>query len=101
YRTLRYLHSFPTRRSSDLVGCGLCVVVSEPPFAVVDDSGGFVDGFWFEDFSEEAFHRGSWLYGFLLCPWSKAVSWPSCQAWARRSEEHTSELQSRFDLVCR
>src|SRR5207249_7662912 len=22
-------------------------------------------------------------------------------AWARRSEEHTSELQSRFDLVCR
>src|SRR5438105_6804155 len=39
--------------------------------------------------------------------------WPSCPAWARRrawgpvpaptrrSEEHTSELQSRVDLVCR
>src|SRR5699024_12788439 len=23
------------------------------------------------------------------------------RAWRRRSEEHTSELQSRFDLVCR
>src|SRR5699024_12794491 len=25
----------------------------------------------------------------------------NCQQGARRSEEHTSELQSRFDLVCR
>src|SRR6266496_6862214 len=38
------------------------------------------------------------------------ISWPSCSArcspscrWSRpwRSEEHTSELQSRRDLVCR
>src|SRR5437868_12983150 len=36
------------------------------------------------------------------------LTWPSqiitARAWAiprRRSEEHTSELQSRFDLVCR
>lgn len=41
------------------VGCGLCVVVSEPPFAVVDDAGWLVFGFWFEDFAEEAFHRDS------------------------------------------
>src|SRR5699024_12781433 len=29
--------------------------------------------------------------------------WGSCSRWSRRerSEEHTSELQSRFDLVCR
>src|SRR5207249_3662254 len=26
---------------------------------------------------------------------------PSFTAWIQRSEEHTSELQSRFDLVCR
>src|SRR5207249_12013228 len=26
---------------------------------------------------------------------------PTCHAPATRSEEHTSELQSRFDLVCR
>src|SRR5207249_8984593 len=27
--------------------------------------------------------------------------WGAVQQWAARSEEHTSELQSRFDLVCR
>src|SRR5690349_24022682 len=26
---------------------------------------------------------------------------PRCRRWTRRSEEHTSELQSRRDLVCR
>src|SRR6266704_7080875 len=26
---------------------------------------------------------------------------PACWSMSRRSEEHTSELQSRFDLVCR
>src|SRR5438067_9230129 len=26
---------------------------------------------------------------------------PACSTWPMRSEEHTSELQSRFDLVCR
>src|SRR5699024_1282727 len=61
------------------VGGCLCVVVAEVPFAVVDDSGGFVFGFWFEEFAEEAFHRGSCSYGFWLCPLMSAVSWPSCQ----------------------
>src|SRR5699024_12107978 len=32
---------------------------------------------------------------------SSRVHRPSWRAAARRSEEHTSELQSRFDLVCR
>src|SRR6266704_4723504 len=27
--------------------------------------------------------------------------WPRAQSTCTRSEEHTSELQSRFDLVCR
>src|SRR6266513_5827997 len=31
-------------------------------------------------------------------PSAAATSWPSV---CRRSEEHTSELQSRFELVCR
>ena len=43
------------------VGCCLCVVVPEVPFAVVDDPGWFVDGFWFEEFAEEAFHRGPFV----------------------------------------
>src|SRR5207249_11302807 len=29
------------------------------------------------------------------------TSFPTTLPWANRSEEHTSELQSRFDLVCR
>src|SRR5690349_22836113 len=32
-----------------------------------------------------------------LCHWWQWVCWPGCP----RSEEHTSELQSRRDLVCR
>src|SRR5437868_14749638 len=32
--------------------------------------------------------------------WARDVRPPEC-AHVRRSEEHTSELQSRFDLVCR
>ena len=43
------------------VGCCLCVVVPEAPFAVVDDSGWFVFGFAFEDFADEAFHCGSFV----------------------------------------
>src|SRR5690606_39831263 len=32
---------------------------------------------------------------------STSRSTPCCFAWSRRSEEHTSELQSRENLVCR
>src|SRR5699024_11930874 len=32
---------------------------------------------------------------------AKLASTPACPAPTTRSEEHTSELQSRFDLVCR
>src|SRR5438874_10128152 len=31
---------------------------------------------------------------------ARPSGWPS-ESWTRRSEEHTSELQSRRDLVCR
>src|SRR5689334_24798838 len=35
--------------------------------------------------------------------WAAASSWATstCATWAWRSEEHTSELQSQFHLVCR
>src|SRR5699024_12587269 len=69
----RDLHSFPTRRSSDL-----SVGTSRP--------------------GEETGAERSWC-GRCRSPttpttWSTASDPP-------RSEEHTSELQSRFDLVCR
>src|SRR5699024_12805792 len=62
----RALHSFPTRRSSDL-GDGDAV---RP------------------------------LAGGLLAHVSEAEAAPAAVLLGR-SEEHTSELQSRFDLVCR
>src|SRR5699024_11544208 len=40
----------------------------------------------------------NWLDSFQVdWPWRKRISFPLVM----RSEEHTSELQSRFDLVCR
>src|SRR5207249_9243040 len=38
--------------------------------------------------------------------WWTSGAWPAAarflgSIWRKRSEEHTSELQSRFDLVCR
>src|SRR5437868_5329210 len=55
---------------------------------------------------------GAWSASFLpkACCWPAwEAFWDSCSAlgacapccWWLRSEEHTSELQSRFDLVCR
>src|SRR5438067_8766628 len=37
------------------------------------------------------------------CSWvrPRATCWPGSASGLCRSEEHTSELQSRFDLVCR
>src|SRR6266704_6498364 len=35
------------------------------------------------------------------CTTGSAIAWCSRSRPAARSEEHTSELQSRFDLVCR
>src|SRR5699024_12213595 len=58
----RHLHSFPTRRSSDLVQAGCSVPRTGP----------------------------------TTCHRVGPHQWSG-----RRSEEHTSELQSRFDLVCR
>src|SRR5699024_12416488 len=68
---LRDLHSFPTRRSSDLLSRRPPRSPDRPPTWVLTPSRG---PFWPHPCSPRA---------------------------SRRSEEHTSELQSRFDLVCR
>src|SRR5699024_12368969 len=64
----RALHSFPTRRSSDLTGW--VVIGGRRCFALI---------LFFSNGNSSGFK----VLKFL------------------RSEEHTSELQSRFDLVCR
>src|SRR5207249_11329426 len=84
YGDLRDLHSFPTRRSSDL---------------------------WCLPLLKEARHLSSSApRGRASRSAPRSISFTTiqttccasmCSAVARRSEEHTSELQSRFDLVCR
>src|SRR5436190_22715096 len=68
---LLYLHSFPTRRSSDLITT-----------LISDKSRVYKGGSWND--------RAYWLT-------------PSARRYLEedRSEEHTSELQSHSDLVCR
>src|SRR5207249_11383903 len=75
YAHHRALHSFPTRRSSDLGG-----------FAQIRDAD--TGRMKLKGFASGAAHHWSLRYD------SKGKSF-------QRSEEHTSELQSRFDLVCR
>src|SRR5205809_3300916 len=67
--TNRDLHSFPTRRSSDLIN-GLCEIFHVPVI-------------------------------FLLIQVPKLFSDRAIRKQFGRSEEHTSELQSRLHLVCR
>src|SRR5699024_12544640 len=83
YAAPRHLHSFPTRRSSDL--------------ETYKDSN--------RDFERSLSVQSPFLNGGLF--WTGDSTYEKDQMSANhqfhveRSEEHTSELQSRFDLVCR
>src|SRR5699024_12207193 len=78
-----HLHSFPTRRSSDLALT-----------SAIDTLAALVDNYIYQDNSLELdpnrilLKRGIDVNDRTL----RKIT---------RSEEHTSELQSRFDLVCR
>src|SRR5439155_10519879 len=79
------LHSFPTRRSSDLSrpSCSPSVSASSSRFAIRSATrGSSRSSDSPPDFSEARWCTRSWSI-------------------VRRSEEHTSELQSRGHLVCR
>src|SRR5699024_11399915 len=82
------VHSFPTRRSSDLqrpVSGGM----SYPGRAAGSESGGsFFDGVY------------EFIEGMFLLSVRPVVIIRNMKRQGR-SEEHTSELQSRFDIVCR
>src|SRR5438045_9788019 len=71
----RDLHSFPTRRSSDLVAAGGGITVPIAIYLIVNAGGPGAGG------------------------WGAAMSTDT--AFDIRSEEHTSELQSLRHLVCR
>src|SRR5699024_12565574 len=84
YRPDRDLHSFPTRRSSDLSWEETTVVVT------ADHETGNLWGAGTSESNE--FEPITGAAGDLPNSFDSLVP---------RSEEHTSELQSRFDLVCR
>src|SRR5207249_6073974 len=93
----RSLHSFPTRRSSDLIPsissriCRPEVTTSRVGWPLVQTKSCISR--WA---TREAGGRTIIVFrtGLRNCP-------PRRMSKPRRSEEHTSELQSRFDLVCR
>src|SRR5207249_11150508 len=88
-----HLHSFPTRRSSDLA--------PSLPFERPVDKTSFsrasvpvrIDSSLRAKLETLARQYDVSLPVLLFAGW-QALVW-------RRSEEHTSELQSRFDIVCR
>src|SRR5207249_12290861 len=86
YRHPRPLHSFPTRRSSDLAAAGAWLD-SKLHALGLKPAGGVT-----LPYSLPAHPTGGRPYelGMLGSEYGSV-----------RSEEHTSELQSRFDLVCR
>src|SRR5207249_12283009 len=89
-----YLHSFPTRRSSDLSSPFSMNRICE----VFCDSMGSMVTFNHprKKFSIESGTLASRGPGVFK---ERFDSFPAGSR--KRSEEHTSELQSRFDLVCR
>src|SRR5207247_6478213 len=91
YPAQQHLPSFPTRRSSDLTGLRKTFPVVRAAVARVIDPAR-VRWIGFSHFeADECGALNDWL---ALAPRAQA-------ACGVRSEEHTSELQSRVDLVCR
>src|SRR5438105_8801821 len=80
----RYLHSFPTRRSSDLIELIETIDAQRVPAAKA-----------LKEWGTAHRYAGSGDRAAIA-----GLIWDVLRRRAR-SEEHTSELQSRVDLVCR
>src|SRR5207248_10063356 len=90
-RPHRFLHSFPTRRSSDLVRRG------DRPVAAERNSGASVQDRAHRVLVLAALRVDSGQGEQGLC----VIELGPQRFEDARSEEHTSELQSPYDLVCR
>src|SRR5207249_11116663 len=90
YTDLTHLHSFPTRRSSDLAYRYNRLRSGDEALALI-----LLFQFWsiWGIYSALAYDYHDNVVAAMLVPW--------LFYYFHRSEEHTSELQSRFDLVCR
>src|SRR5690606_42055913 len=85
---LLHLHSFPTRRSSDLAGFVLFTSINElSNFDSIQNDDSYLP-------NNSIFKIQLKFIGNIFMSSSKCYI-------IQRSEEHTSELQSRENLVCR
>src|SRR5699024_12700987 len=92
YMSHLFIHSFPTRRSSDLCNNHIYETTPSnikrgrgcPKCAVLSRSG-----------------ENHFRYNNKLTDEDRKNNGRHSLEYKKRSEEHTSELQSRFDLVCR
>src|SRR5699024_11947579 len=95
FRYFSALLPFPTRRSSDLfvisLDSGHYALLIVPTSAIFPDSGLFVI----------IYHTRSSVDEPIMFLPPKITGRSVVIISSLRSEEHTSELQSRFDLVCR
>src|SRR5699024_12293091 len=98
--TLQCRHSFPTRRSSDL---------QTTTKQSLEDPGKIIQAYLEMGF-DHLFIRPLTPLGYAKEHWDEIGYEPEefvgfyrkiLKMILERSEEHTSELQSRFDLVCR
>src|SRR5689334_23991625 len=94
----RHLHSFPTRRSSDLMRHRTCYVPSI--FAFVGSLGNTTQTVILSR-PPRANHPTVILSLRRIACLSIELGVAAKPARRSRSEEHTSELQSQFHLVCR
>src|SRR5207249_8918594 len=84
------LHSFPTRRSSDLAGDLAAVSHTAPLLSLfpLEERGALLERLAYKRTRQPRLDPAR-------------IRRAKGRSGDRRSEEHTSELQSRFDLVCR
>src|SRR5699024_12322852 len=98
---LQVLHSSPTRRSSDLAGVPLAELVTQGDHALLGAGLLLVAAAAAEDRVEAALDDGvQQRLRLQLVAGAVGALQQATVVDVVRSEEHTSELQSRFDLVC-
>src|SRR5690606_41340687 len=93
------LHSFPTRRSSDLFHFLRQGLGRNLGFRGLPRGGHDLDSGTFREIDTLPNLPGE--YGLVLLPHHIEIGQGTFVEGPERSEEHTSELQSRENLVCR